>query len=220
MTSTRRYSLTKQDLIDNGYFVEGDKIFRHYYLKRSGHNIREIKQRVVTNKSKYGLSKSYYYVILRIKRLNGGNKGVHITLHTVIYAWNKGEVPLGYEIDHLDNNPFNNNIGNLELVTHKENIRRCPNRGNNQWYYIKGYDRESWVKRQQELKDKKEEVKLRKELKPQYELYIKILKDDIKKAKDSRDFKTWHELIGKKITFGEYVNKYKEDMEDGKKEKE
>ena len=46
------------------------------------------------------------------------------------------------------------------------------------------------------------------------------LKDDIKKAKDERDFKTWHELIGKKIRFGEFVNKYKEDMNNGKKEKE
>ena len=219
MSSTRRYALTKKDLIDNGYFVEGDKVFKNRYSKKRGHNIREVKQRVVINKKKYGINKSYYYLILRIKRINE-NKKLHIMLHTVIYAWYKGEVPLGYDIDHVDNNSFNNNINNLELVTHEENIRRSPNRGNNQWYYIKGYDKESWAKRQQELNDIRNNVRLRKELKPQYELYIKILKNDIKKAKDSRDFKKWHELISKKITFGEFVNKYKEDMVNGKEEKE
>ena len=55
-------------------------------------------------------------------------------------------------------------------------------------------------------------TRLRKELKPQYDLYVKILEDDIKKAKNSRDFKTWHELIDKRIKFGEFVNKYKESL--------
>ena len=218
MASIRRYSLTKQDLVDNGYFVEGDKVFKNCTSNRC-RGIREIKQRVVTNKRKYGISKSYYYLILRIKRINE-NKRIHIMLHNVIYAWYKGEVPLGYDVDHVDNNSFNNNIDNLQLLTHEENIRKCPNRSNNQWYYIKGYDKESWLQRQQELNDMRNNTRLRKQLKPQYDLYIKILEDDIKKAKDARDFKTWHELISKKITFGEYVNKYKETMEDGKKEKE
>ena len=219
MGSTRKYSLTKKDLIDNGYFVEGEKVFKHRNSKRSGHNIKEIKQQTITNKNKYGGGKSYIFVPLKIKRLNRENRQLTICLHTVIYAWNKGEVPLGYDIDHVDNNPFNNNINNLELVTHAENIRRRKLNVNQQ-YYIKGYDDESWEKRKQELKDKRDNNRLRKELKPQYELYIKILEDDIKKAKDLHDFKTWHELISKRITFGEYVNKYKETMEDGKKEKE
>ena len=34
MNSTRRYALTKQDLIDNGYFVEGEKVFKNYYSKK------------------------------------------------------------------------------------------------------------------------------------------------------------------------------------------
>ena len=214
MTSLRRYSLTKQDLIDNGYFLEGEKVF-----KQCSNGVREIKPRIIARKTKYGNDKKYYYVFIRIKRY-GEHKRVHFRLHIVIYAWYKGEVPLGYDIDHVDNNSLNNNINNLELVTHAENMRRCPNKGINHWYYIKGHDRESWAKRQQELNNKRNNKKLRKQLKPQYELYIKILEDDIKKAKDSRDFKTWHELISKRITFGEYVNKYKETMEHGKEEKE
>ena len=218
MGSTRRYSITKQDLIDNGYFVEGDKVFKNCTSNRC-RGIREIKIRVITQKLKYGNDKKYCYVFLHIKRFRE-HKKVHLRLHAVIYAWYKGEVPLGYDVDHIDNNTLNNNIDNLQLLTCKENIRKSPNRGTNHWYYIKGYDRESWSKRQQELNDERNNRKLRKQLKPQYDLYVKILEDDIKKAKDARDFKTWHELIGKRITFTEYVNKYKEDMENVKKEKE
>ena len=206
MSSVRRYSLTKKDLIDDGYFVEGDKVFRN-----TSKSVKEIKQHLITNKHKYGLDKSYRYVCLNIKKIRE-HKRLHFKLHNVIYAWYKGEVPIGYEVDHIDGDSLNNNIDNLELVTHEENIRRCQNKGTNQWYYIKGYDRESWNKRKQELKDERNNTRLRKQLKPQYDLYVKILEDDIKKAKDSRDFKTWHELIDKRIKFKEFVKKYKESL--------
>ena len=212
MASLRKYSLTKKDLIDNGYFVEGEKVFKHRNSKRSGHNIKEIKQQTIINKNKYGNGKSYIFVPLHIKRLNKENRQLTICLHTVIYAWYKGEVPLGYDIDHIDNNSLNNNIDNLQLLTHEENLKKRLFKGPNQWYYIKGYNEESWAKRKQELKDERNNRRLRKELKPQYDLYVKILEDDIKKAKDARDFKTWHELIGKRIKFGEFVNKYKEGL--------
>lgn len=220
MSSTRKYALTKQDLIDNGYFVEGEKLFRNHYSKKRGHNIKEIKTNIITNRSKYGVDTRYITVPLHIKRLNNGHTHLTVTLHNVIYAWYKGEVPLGYDVDHIDNDSFNNNIDNLQLLTHEENLQKRSIKGVNHWYYIKGYNRESWSKRQQELNNKRNNRKLRKQLRPQYDLYIKILEDDIKKAKDARDFKAWHELIGKKITFGEYVNKYKEDMGNAKKEKE
>ena len=213
MSSIRKYSLTKEDLVRNGYFVEGEKVFR-----QSSNGVREIKQQIIVSKHKYGLEKLYIYLTLFIDTINDGKQRL-FGLHNVIYAWYKGELPLGYDVDHIDNNPLNNNIDNLQLLTRKENLRKKPVKIN-QWYYIKEYDRESWSQRQQELNDMRNNIRLRKELKPQYELYIKILKDDIKKAKDARDFKTWHELIGKKITFGEYVNKYKEDMGNVKKEKE
>ena len=220
MGSTRKYSLTKKDLIDNGYFVEGEKLFRNHYSKKRGHKIKEIKSHMITTRSKYGVDTRYITVPLHIKRLNNGHTHLTATLHNVIYAWYKGEVPLGYDVDHIDNNTLNNNIDNLQLLTHEENLKKRKIKGINHWYYIKGHDRESWAKRQQELNNKRNNRKLRKELKPQYELYIKILKDDIKKAKDARDFKTWHELISKRIKFNEFVNKYKETMKDGKEEKE
>ena len=202
----RKYALTKQDLIDNGYFVEGEKVF-----KNTSKGVKEIKQHTVVGKHKYGKDREYICVSLRIERLFNGKQRL-IGLHNVIYAWYKGEVPLGYDIDHIDNNPFNNNLDNLELVTHEENLKRRRIKGPNQWYYIKGYDEESWAKRQQELEDIKNNRRLRKELKPKYDLYMKILKADIKKAWDEDDFYTLYVLSRKKITFGEFVNKYKENL--------
>ena len=211
MASIRKYELTKQDLIDNGYFVEGEKVFKQCNSRRWGNGVREIKQNTITNKNKYGVGKRYICVSLIIKRINNG-KQRFFGLHNVIYAWYKGEVPLGYDVDHIDGDSLNNNIDNLELVTHEENLKRRSIKGVNQWYYIKGYDEESWLKRKQELKNKEEETKLRKELKPQYDLYLKTRKAEIKKAYCEDDLKKWHELINNKITFKEFVDKYKEDL--------
>lgn len=52
---------------------------------------------------------------------NNGKK--HTTkLHKIVWiAVNGCEVPVGYEINHIDENKENNHISNLELVTRKEN---------------------------------------------------------------------------------------------------
>ena len=204
MSSIRKYSLTKEDLVRNGYFVEGDKVFRN-----TSNGVREIKQQIIVSKHKYGLEKLYIYLTLFIDTINGGKQRL-FGLHNVIYAWYKGELPLGYDVDHIDNNPLNNNIDNLQLLTHEENLKKRSIKGVNQWYYINGYNDELWAKRQQELKDKKEEAKLRKELKSKYDLYMKILKSDINRAWDEDDYNTCHVLLNKRITFKEFVNRYKE----------
>ena len=201
----RKYSLTKQDLIDNGYFVEGEKVF-----KQRSKGVKEVKQYIIINKHKYGKKKNYVYVSLKIERLNKDNKQTHVGLHNVIYAWYKGEVPIGYEVDHIDGDSLNNNIDNLELVTHKENLKRRSIKGVNHWFYSKGYTEESWAKRQQELKDIRDNRELRKELKPKYDLYMKILKADIKKAWDEDDINTLYVLSPKRITFKEFIKRYKE----------
>ena len=42
-------------------------------------------------------------------------------IHRLIYSNLVGEIPKGYEIDHIDRNRHNNNLSNLRLVTKKEN---------------------------------------------------------------------------------------------------
>ena len=58
------------------------------------------------------------YVIVSF---NGRNK----YLHRIVWQAFVGDVPEGYEIDHVDCNKMNNALYNLELVTHQENMKRA-----------------------------------------------------------------------------------------------
>lgn len=50
-------------------------------------------------------------------RVDGTNKYVH----RLVWELFKGEIPEGYEINHIDGNKANNKLSNLELVTRQEN---------------------------------------------------------------------------------------------------
>lgn len=43
-------------------------------------------------------------------------------VHRIVYETFIGEIPAGYEIDHINTIPDDNRIINLRLVTHKENM--------------------------------------------------------------------------------------------------
>lgn len=43
-------------------------------------------------------------------------------IHQLVWMCLKGDIPKGYEINHIDENKENNSIENLELLTRKENI--------------------------------------------------------------------------------------------------
>jgi hypothetical protein len=42
-------------------------------------------------------------------------------IHRLVWETFKGEIPKGMEIDHMDNNPMNNNLSNLQLITRRGN---------------------------------------------------------------------------------------------------
>ena len=55
-------------------------------------------------------------------RLNGDDeKKYNFRLHRVIYMAVYGEIPKGYEVNHIDENKNNNCISNLNLLTRNEN---------------------------------------------------------------------------------------------------
>jgi len=58
------------------------------------------------------------YVHKRLKYVYFNQK----LLHRLVYELFVGEIPKGYEIDHIDNDRTNNRIDNLRIVTHKENL--------------------------------------------------------------------------------------------------
>lgn len=47
-----------------------------------------------------------------------------IALGRLKYAWFIGEVPEGMVVDHIDNDPFNNKLENLQLLSAGENIAK------------------------------------------------------------------------------------------------
>lgn len=65
------------------------------------------------------------------QKINRGYCSVHLckdgkakflmVSHCVYEAFN-GQIPEGYEVNHIDENPLNNRLDNLNLLTHSENI--------------------------------------------------------------------------------------------------
>ena len=47
-----------------------------------------------------------------------------IPVHVINYVWNKGPRELGLVVDHIDNNPLNNHIDNLQLINQRENVKK------------------------------------------------------------------------------------------------
>lgn len=68
------------------------------------------------------------YIRARIMRNDGTS--YNVGLHQLVASAFLGPCPEGLEIDHLDRNKSNNRPGNLEYVTHAENLRRAREQGN------------------------------------------------------------------------------------------
>lgn len=119
-------SLTKQELVDRGIKVDGDKVYQWSPRLKDYHEL-SIKQ--VKNKSKYGRERSYKVVHYYKKEIQ---LMYPIALHRLIYVWYKGDIPQGYVVDHIDNNQLNNDPDNLQLLTRGENVKK-NNNGHNQF---------------------------------------------------------------------------------------
>lgn len=63
---------------------------------------------------------------------------VSLALAAIVYAWYRGDIPAGMVIDHIDENPFNNCLDNLQMITRSENTSRSS-KGQNQHTKAKKY---------------------------------------------------------------------------------
>lgn len=71
-----------------------------------------------------GIDLGYYFVHLS----KDGNKQVR-RVHALVAAAFLGERPEGYSVNHIDAVRTHNHVGNLEYVTHGDNIRHAANLG-------------------------------------------------------------------------------------------
>lgn len=67
--------------------------------------------------------KNKKYLIHRI-RLSKNNKLKAFLVHRLVWVAFNGVIPQGYQIDHIDNNPQNNRLQNLQLLTASENNKK------------------------------------------------------------------------------------------------
>ena len=120
--------LTKEELIGFGIVsIYWDKytnnwaIIRDWYKNNSKTKRTLYKLQIcdVTTKHKYTGDKSYPKI-----QFNWRNKSYAFPLSRVIYAWFREDIPDGYVIDHKNNDPYDNTLDNLQMLTIEQNIRK------------------------------------------------------------------------------------------------
>ena len=99
----------------------------------------------------------------------------------IVYAWYNGICPAELDVDHIDNDPFNNSIDNLQLLTRKENLSRRKSR-NQYTCHLTDEEIEKHVKEHKKLIEEVDKaralyIKAKQELTEKKELYRKALED-------------------------------------------
>lgn len=98
-------------------------ISEHYLVYPDGKVWSEInKIWLKTSKSK---TSGYLIFSKNVTKVVGGSP----TLHRILAHCFKGGIPNGMVIDHLDGNKLNNDLDNIEVITHAENTKRAYEKG-------------------------------------------------------------------------------------------
>ena len=92
-------------------------IYSKYFASEDGQILSKKHKKIL----KFWLNrdKGYQYFSLFI---NNTQKSYLVS--RFVYECFKGDIPNDKEVDHIDSNKENNSINNLQLLTHKENVRK------------------------------------------------------------------------------------------------
>ena len=94
---------------------------RTYWTPAHGGHYKTDPERLL-KPSLVGTFTKYKYVLFA-----NNNYRKKFLVHRLVYEAFNGKIPEGYTIDHIDQNPQNNNIDNLQCITKQENIKKSNN---------------------------------------------------------------------------------------------
>ena len=96
-------------------------------------NLGRVKSVSRTIKKSDSTTQTFPNRILKLNLRTSGYLGIGLTINGIekkkpiavlVYEAFKGDIKDGYVIDHIDHNPINNNINNLQQLTHRENTSK------------------------------------------------------------------------------------------------
>lgn len=109
----------KLNKIKSGYKGKYYDGFYIYDLDENGQRIKI--ENIYKRKTKDGKEHRYESYIYKARV---------ICAHRAVWLWNENkkngitEIPVNFDIDHIDNNPHNNNYSNLQLMSREENLAK------------------------------------------------------------------------------------------------
>lgn len=121
-----RKDTTELDLIANGLEIIQDDSEESGY-KIYQHGVRRPITLRKTGQYKNGGQKFHYYTYYNFKDENGKTKQRPVSLANIIMCLiNHKDVLAGYVVDHIDNDSFNNNLDNLQILSIRDNAMKNP----------------------------------------------------------------------------------------------
>lgn len=190
-------ALTKQQLIDLGVtdVTEDGRVFK---------NGVECKISILNNKYKHS-TKIYQNAVVQFvdksKKIpfvtKDGYKSytygcINISVARIMFVWFVRDIEYGEQIDHKDNNPLNNTLDNLQVLTQEENLKK------------KGISRNqyTWNLTDEEILEKRrikeEEIKksaMRSEQRHRRAKCRELATEICKYYKEKKNFKEWHAWV-------------------------
>ena len=189
-------ALTKQQLIELGVtdVTKDGKVFK---------NGVECKIKILVNKYKHS-TKTYQVPVVQFvdksKKIPFVTKnGYHsytygcmnISVARIMFVWFVRDIEYGEQIDHKDDNPLNNTLDNLQVLTQEENLKKKPV-GRNQF---------TWNLTDEELLKRKAEKEKEQNRIEEHKRRIRCRKhayEICKYYKEQKNLKEWHVWVNLK----------------------
>lgn len=91
--------------------------------------------RVLKPSHGHSITCGYPTVMLSYTSEGKMNKRTYYLVHRIVWAAFNGKIPEGYQIDHIDDNPLNNHLDNLQCLSVEDHKRKTYSKKiGREWY--------------------------------------------------------------------------------------